>query len=121
MQEATKISVTKPTEHKVLKQDGYTIHYYVSGKKDGDLIFFLHPAFSDHRVFSQQIDFFSKDFRVITIDLIGHGLSKINKSKDKIDASTEHINEIIKIEGVQKAHFVGISMGSLIAQYFALE
>lgn len=113
--------ITQPIEHKTLKQDGYEIHYYVSGKKDKDLIVFLHPAFSDHRAFNQQVDFFSEDFRVITIDLIGHGLSEITKSKDKIDVSTKHINEIMKIEGFEKAHLVGVSMGSLIAQYFAFE
>ncbi|MDD2285697.1 MAG: alpha/beta hydrolase [Paludibacter sp.] len=107
-------------EHKILKMDGYDIHYYVSGKENSDLIIFLHPAFSDHRAFDQQIDCFSKNYRVITIDLIGHGLSKANKSKDKIDISSKHIEKILEIEGFDKVHLVGVSMGSLIAQYFAL-
>jgi len=115
------INITEHIEHKTLEQDGYEIHYYVSGKKDKDLIVFLHPAFSDHGAFNQQIDFFSKYFRVITIDLIGHGLSKVNKSKDKIDASIKHIDEIMKVEGFENAHLVGVSMGSLISQYFALK
>lgn len=108
-------------EHKTLNMDDYEIHYFVSGKENNDLIVLLHPAFSDHRVFDQQIDFFSKNYRVITIDLIGHGLSKAKKSKDKIDVSSEHIAKILEIKGFDKAHIVGISMGSLIAQYFALE
>ncbi|XOU95010.1 MAG: alpha/beta fold hydrolase [Candidatus Kerfeldbacteria bacterium] len=115
------VNITEHIEHKTLKQVDYEIHYYISGKKDKDLIVFLHPAFSDHRAFDQQIDFFSKDFRIITIDLIGHGLSKANKSKDKIDISEKHIDEIMKIEGFESTHLVGISMGSLIAQYFALK
>jgi len=108
-------------DHKTLKMDDYEIHYFVSGKENNDLIIFLHPAFSDHRVFDQQIDFFSKKYRVITLDLIGHGLSKARNSKDKIDASSKHIKKILDIEGYDKAHLVGISMGSLIAQYFTLE
>jgi 3-oxoadipate enol-lactonase len=107
-------------EHKTLKMDGYDIHYYVSGKVNSDLIVFLHPAFSDHRAFAQQIDYFSKNYRVITIDIIGHGLSKVNKSQDKIDSSSKHIERILEIEGSDKVHLVGVSMGSLIAQYFAL-
>lgn len=114
------VTVESLIEHKTLKMDDYEIHYFVSGEENSDLIILLHPAFSDHRVFDQQIDSFSKNYRVITIDLIGHGLSKANKSKDKIDASAKHINEIMKIEGFEKAHFIGVSMGSLIAQYFAL-
>lgn len=115
------VQIERSIEHKTLKMDGYEIHYNVSGKENNDLIVFLHPAFSDHRVFDQQIDFFSKYYRVITIDLIGHGLSKAKKSKDKIDVSSEHIAKILEIKGFDKAHIVGISMGSLIAQYFALE
>ncbi|PKH49894.1 hypothetical protein CXF68_03890 [Tenacibaculum sp. Bg11-29] len=107
-------------EHKTLPMGGYKIHYYVSGKQDADLIIFLHPAFSDHRAFDQQIDFFSKKHKVITIGLLEHGLSKSKKSKDKIDVSSNHIKKILEIETVNKAHFVGVSMGSLIAQYFAL-
>ena len=108
-------------EHKTLKMDGYDIHYFMSGKENNDLIVFLHPAFSDHRAFDLQVDYFSKNYRVITIDFIGHGLSKANKSKDKIDASTKHIEKILELEGFDKVHIVGVSMGSLIAQYFALQ
>lgn len=114
------IQIESSIEHKTLKMDDYNIHYFMSGKEDSELIIMLHPAFSDHHVFDQQIDFFSKDHRVITIDLIGHGLSKANKSKDKVDASIKHIEKILDIEGFEKAHLVGVSMGSLIAQYFAL-
>lgn len=115
------IQIKSSIEHKTLSMDDYEIHYFVSGNENNDPIVFLHPAFSDHRAFSQQIDFFSKNYRVITIDLIGHGLSKANKSKDKIDASSEHIKKILDIEGYDKAHLVGVSMGSLIAQYVALQ
>lgn len=114
------VQIESSIEHKTLKMDEYEIHYFVSGKENNDLIVFLHPAFSDHRAFNQQIDFFSKKYRVVTIDLIGHGLSKAKKSKDKIDTSSKHIEKILNIEGFDKAHFVGVSMGSLIAQYFAL-
>ena len=115
------VQIESSIEHKTLNMDGYEIHYYVSGKENNDLIVFLHPAFSDHRAFDQQIDYFSKDYRVITIDLIGHGLSKANKSKDKIDASSEHIRKILELEGHDRVNLVGVSMGSLIAQYFALQ
>lgn len=115
------IEVPPQVEHKTLKLNDFTIHYYISGISSGDLVVFLHPAFSDHRAFNQQIDSFAKNFRVITIDLIGHGLSQPKNSRDKIDASIYHIDKIIEIEGYSNAHFVGVSMGSLIAQYYALK
>jgi hypothetical protein len=80
-----------------------------------------NTAFSDHRAFDQQIEYFSKDYKVITVDLIGHGFSKANKSNNKIDASSVHIKKILESEGHDRVDLVGVSMGSLIAQYFALQ
>ena len=108
-------------EHKTLTLNENVIHYYVSGERSKPTILFIHPAFSDHTCFYKQVDFFSQEFRVITIDLIGHGLSEVRNDKDKIDTSTEHILETINAENITKLHIVGISMGSLIAQYFALK
>lgn len=107
-------------EQKELKQKGYSIFYYATGDRKNELIVFLHPAFADHRCFNKQIDCFSKEFRVVTIDMLGHGLSKVEKAKDKIDFTIHHIDSILENEGYSKAHFVGVSMGTLIAQYYSL-
>lgn len=115
------IGVDQPkVETKNLQENGYEIRYYVSGKADGELVFFLHPAFSDHSAFNTQIEAFAKEYRVITIDLLGHGLSKMRQGEDKIDKSTNHIAKVLALEKYDKAHFVSVSMGSLLAQYFAL-
>ena len=114
------LEIKSEVEHKVLEQNGYSIHYFVSGGKHKETIIFLHPAFGDHKCFDKQVDFFSQNYKVITVDLLGHGLSKVGKSSDKMDASAKHINEILEIEKVEKSHIAGVSMGSLIAQYFAL-
>jgi pimeloyl-ACP methyl ester carboxylesterase len=107
-------------EKKELKQNGYTIFYYATGDKEKELIVFLHPSFADHRCFDKQVDYFAKEFRVVTIDMLGHGLSKVEKAKDKIDHTIHHIDTILKNEGYSKAHFTGVSMGTLIAQYYSL-
>ena len=114
------IQIERSIEHKTLKMNDYEINYFVSGKENNDLIVFLHPAFADHRCFDKQIEYFSQDYRVITIDMLGHGLSKVEKTKDKIDFTINHIDNILNIEGYNKAHLVGVSMGTLIAQYYAL-
>lgn len=115
-----KIKIDCFVENKKLDAKDYDIHYTLSGHEKDDLVLFLHPAFSDHRVFNQQIDFFAKKYKVICMDLIGHGLSERNKSTDKIDVSINHIEKILEKEGSKKVHLVGVSLGSLVAQYFAL-
>ena len=108
-------------EHKTIENNGNTIHYFVSGNEERETIVFLHPAFGDHQCFDKQIDYFSQNYRVITMDMLGHGLSVVEKSKDKITATAVHIVEILKTENVEKTHIVGVSLGSLLAQDFALK
>jgi len=108
-------------DHKTIVSNGNTIHYFVSGNAEGETIVFLHPAFGDHKCFDKQIDYFSPNYRVITIDMLGHGLTGVGKSKDKITATAVHIAEILKTENRDNTHIVGVSLGSLLAQDFALK
>jgi pimeloyl-ACP methyl ester carboxylesterase len=107
------------SEHKVSETPASSIHYFTSGDKTKEAVLFLHPAFSDHRCFDKQLDYFSKKYRMITVDLSGHGLSNNKKNTDKIDQSARHIAGILKSEDIRSVHVVGVSMGALIAQDFA--
>jgi len=113
--------VESKIEHKTIENNGNTIHYFVSGNETGEAIVFLHPAFGDHQCFDKQIDFFAPNYRIITIDMLGHGLTGVGKSKDKISATNIHISEILKAENRDTIHIVGVSIGSLLAQDFALK
>ena len=108
-------------DDKTIEYNGNTVHYFVSGDPQGESIVFLHQAFGDHRCFDNQIDYFSRGHHVITIDMLGHGLTGTGKSKDKIGATADHIAAILKVERHRQTHIVGVSMGSLLAQDFALK
>jgi pimeloyl-ACP methyl ester carboxylesterase len=113
--------IESKVDHKTIENNGNTIHYFVSGNEEGEAIIFLHPAFGDHKCFDRQIDYFSPSYRVITVDMLGHGLTGVGKSKDKITATAVHLAEILKTENCDKTHIVGVSVGSLLAQDFALK
>jgi len=108
-------------EHKTFEKDGNSIHYFISGNPEGEAIVFLHPAFGDHRCFDKQIDYFSPRFRIITVDMFGHGLTGTGKSKEKIASTPHYIAEILSFENIHKTHIAGVSLGSLLAQDFALK
>ena len=55
------VVINSHIEHKTLKINNTQIHYYISGTQNEKSIVFLHAAFSDHRAFAQQIDYFSAD------------------------------------------------------------
>ena len=50
--------------------------------------------------------------------MIGHGKSRQNSTNQLIDATPVHLLSILRKENIQKVHLLGVSMGSLIAQYF---
>ena len=54
------INITSKQLHKVVENNGNTIHYFISGNgnNNGETIVFLHPVFGDHRCFDRQIDYF---------------------------------------------------------------
>lgn len=106
-------TISKTIEHK-----GSVIHYYVSGNENGETIVFVHPAFGDHQCFDKQIAYFAPTHRVITLDMLGHGQSQIGKAKADLLCTADHIASILEAEHREQTHIVGVSLGSLLAQYF---
>ena len=57
-----------------LSKDGTPISYEVHGAGDPTLVF-VHGWSCDARYWREQVPYFSKKYRVITVDLAGHGHS----------------------------------------------
>jgi len=91
------------------------IHYYITDMKIDKAIIFVHPAFADHTCFDEQLNYFS-DYRIITIDLIGHGKSL---GKGSIEKTAEYIKQIMEAEKIAKINLVGVSLGAVLVQDFA--
>jgi 3-oxoadipate enol-lactonase len=109
----------KALEEKVLSKNGYDVYYYVAGPPDRELIVFLHPAFGDHHAFDRQLGAVADRYRVLALDMVGHGRSQVRKGRVTIDATLEHVAEMMALENQAACHLVGVSMGSLIAQALA--
>ena len=98
---------------------GTPIHYWIKEKKSAESILFVHAAFADHTSFDEQIEFFAKDYQVITLDLIGHGKSIKTQKGDNISKTADYICKLLEIEAISKIHLVGISIGAVLIQDFA--
>lgn len=95
------------------------IVYYISKKENSEWILFLHAAFVDHRMFQAQIEYFGDKYNILAVDIIGHGQSIHTQKGDSIDKMSMWINDIIRLEGIDKIHIVGVSLGAVLAQDFA--
>lgn len=104
---------------KVMSKDGCNIHYWISNQGKDSWLIWLHGAGADHKMFNEQIPVVDKAFNLLLWDARGHGLSRPMGDKFSIKLLMEDLIEIMKIEGIEKATFVGQSMGGNTAQEMA--
>lgn len=105
------LSIHKPNF--MLYHKSYFLH------ERADWVVFVHGAGGSSAVWFKQIKAFNTHFNVLLIDLRGHGKSShLNEQNHKLNYSFEliakDIIEVIDHLKIQKAHFIGVSLGTLI-------
>ena len=95
------------------------IVYYSNRNTQKETLLFLHPAFSSSQVFNDQFQHFNDNYNLLAIDMPGHGATKTKGHKVTFRDIDDIIDLILKKEGIKKVHIIGVSLGSLVAQYFA--
>jgi pimeloyl-ACP methyl ester carboxylesterase len=95
---------------KVKSIDGVPIVYDVKGKGDIALVF-VHCWCCDRGFWDAQVPYFSKKYKVVTLDLAGHGDSGLNRDKWTIEAYAGDVAVVVKELKLKKMILVGHSMG----------
>jgi pimeloyl-ACP methyl ester esterase len=90
---------------------GIQWHYDCEG--DGPVLLFLHGWGVDHRIWRQQFKYFSKDYRVISIDLPGHG--KTTWQPVTLHDIADEILRVLDHLGLSSFSVVASSFGGLVA------
>lgn len=104
----------------VTDAQGRSLHYAVSGDPANELVVLIHPAFTDHTSFALQTETLAQEFRVAAIDLPGHGgAAQPAPAQTRIADAVDLVAALIAQEGHARAHLVGVSLGSLVAQAVA--
>jgi pimeloyl-ACP methyl ester carboxylesterase len=92
-------------------------HKIFSHKTSNTWVVFVHGAGGSNVVWFRQLRDFKKHFNVLLTDLRGHGKSKAHYSKEEMYRFDEIALDVIKTMDhlkIEKAHFVGISLGCII-------
>jgi 3-oxoadipate enol-lactonase len=100
----------------LLERNGFNIHYWTGGKTAGPLLVFTHGAALDHHEWNATLPIVGENFRLLTWDVRGHGLSRPSPFvlKDAVDDLLAIFDEL----HVAQAVFIGHSMGGNLHQEF---
>jgi len=88
---------------------GGNIHYSDTGR--GRVIVLIHGYLETMEVWEDFAGQLAKKFRVITIDLPGHGQSDCNFETNTMEIFAESIREVLDFLGLEKVFLAGHSMG----------
>ncbi len=89
-------------------------------KGSGDVLILLHGNGEDHNNFVAQVEFFSRQFRVIALDTRGHGDSGRGVMPFTISQFADDLYDFMCEKSIEKANILGFSDGGNIALLFAL-
>jgi 3-oxoadipate enol-lactonase len=103
---------------KFVKANGLVIHTLDQGRRDGPALVFINALGTDFRVWDDVAEILAPEFRIVTYDKRGHGLSESGPDKSEMADYAGDVAALLETLGVGRATIVGLSIGGVIAQEF---
>jgi pimeloyl-ACP methyl ester carboxylesterase len=98
---------------------GCEIYYWYKRGESNKYVILLHGAGCDHVMFEKQAGIFD-NYHVIAWDARGHGLSKLDRAKKfGFKDMYDDCLKLLEIHKIERAIFIGQSMGGNLAQEIA--
>jgi pimeloyl-ACP methyl ester carboxylesterase len=84
-----------------------------------DWVVFVHGVGGSSTIWFKQLRYYRKHFSVLLVDLRGHGqsqnkLDQAIQSKYSFEDISKDVLEVLDHLEIEKAHFVGVSMGTIV-------
>ena len=87
----------------------------------GPPLVMLHAAGTSGRIWWQHIPRLARRFRVLTIDLPGHGQSPRPKEPLSIEGMSAELYQTLQAWNLSQVNVVGLSLGGMVAQMLAVD
>lgn len=89
------------------------VHHVVTGPSDAPVVVLSNSLGSTHTMWDAQADELAEHFRVVRYDTRGHGESPVPTGPYDIDDLADDVISLLDTLGVERAHFVGLSLGGM--------
>lgn len=93
-----------------ISADGIPIHYEVHGKGTPTLVF-VHGWCCDRSYWEKQVNHFGQQYKVVAVDLAGHGESGLGRKTWTISAFGEDVVAVVEKLDLKPVVLIGHSMG----------
>jgi len=103
-----------------IEANGIKMNYELSGKEGAPTLMLSHSLGSSLFMWDPQMQVLEGDYQVLRYDTRGHGASDAPPGAYTLDMLGEDALGMLDALGMEKVHFVGLSMGGMIGQYLAL-
>ncbi|KXV15663.1 3-oxoadipate enol-lactonase [Caballeronia megalochromosomata] len=94
--------------------------YVLDNEGGGPWVVFIHQLAGDLSVWDQMAGYFRNEFTVLRYDLRGHGETAVAPEPFTIDDLADDLAQLLDKLGAPSAHVVGLSIGGMVAQKFAI-
>lgn len=102
-----------------LTTNGIEIHYALEG--EGPVVTLSHSLGCNLAMWDDQARALRGRYRVLRFDTRGHGQTSAPPGAYSLEQMVEDLHGLLTGLGIAETHFVGLSMGGMIGQLFALK
>ena len=99
--------------------NGLRLFYEIDG--EGPTVLLLHPVGLDLTCWESQVEALVSSFRVLRVDLRGHGQSDVPPPPYTLSGFAADVHSLLHQHQLAPAHVIGLSLGGMVAQVLALE
>jgi len=96
------------------------LHYRLTGPDGAPALVFVNSLGTDARIWDAVIAAFAGRYRCLSYDKRGHGLSDAPAGEYSLDDHLDDLGGLLERLNIDRAVVIGVSIGGLIAQGFAL-
>ncbi len=96
------------------------INYEIEGPENAPMVTLGHSLAASLDLWESQVSALSGSYRVLRYDTRGHGNSSATPGAYTMEMLNEDLIGLLDYLNIHRTHFVGISMGGMIGQVFAI-
>ena len=104
-----------------ISANGISMNYTFDGPADAPVVTMSHSLATDRGMWDPTVPALTSRFRVLRYETRGHGQTEAPRGAYTLEQLADDARALLRALGIQRTHWVGLSMGGMIGQLLALK